>query len=307
MSIVPHNILNVNFFVIVLQMSFYHSLCRKIFRANSYLEFEQRERNTFLPKLPRVHCSKRLQHKKIFYGGGVLKILIVDDGVGAFATLSKLRYALSAHYVVHVLNQSFPLCEKTHKQLMMLAQRELQFAKEEQCDVVVFSSIALSMATVKTLSATSETPLFGCEAPILHASTYTASQVLLAGDAFSARLARRYPNVISVPLKDFPHLAESGASEREIANYVSDNVERYSGTFDCIALGSSSMNLYKHCFFRVFPNAQIFDSLEGVARKLRKKYKKYVNTEISVQVLGEQGESLMEKYNFFIDEIPQGY
>lgn len=236
-----------------------------------------------------------------------MKILIVDDGVGAFATLSKLRYAVSAQYVVRILNENFPLGERTHKQLMILAEQQMEFAEKEGFDAVVFSSIALSMASVRALSANYTTPLFGCEAPILHASTYTASQVLLAGDAFSARVAKRYPNVISVPLCDFPRLVESGADEREIVRYISEHTEQYCGNFDCIALGSSSMNLYRHCFSRVFPNAQIFDSLEGVARRLRKKYKKNGNAESSVQVVGENGDNLTEKYNFFIDEIPQAY
>ena len=236
-----------------------------------------------------------------------MKILIVDDGVGAFATLLKLRYAISAQYVVRILNNNFPLGEKTHKELLTLAEKQLKFAEAEQCDVVVFSSIAMSMSAVKTLSTSSVRPLFGCEAPILHASTYTASQVLLAGDAFSARVARRYPNVISVAFNEFSRLVENGADEREIVRYISERAEQYSGSFDCIALGNSSMNLYRHCFSRVFPNAQIFDSLEGVARRLRKKYKKNALVESSVQVFGENGENLAEKYNFFIDEMSQGY
>lgn len=236
-----------------------------------------------------------------------MKILIIDDGVGAFATVSKLRYAVSAQYVVRILNEHFPLGERAQKHLFSLAQREVKNAEAEGFDAVVFSSIALSMASVRTLSATSAIPLFGCEAPILHASTYTASQVLLAGDAYSTGVAKRYPNVIPVALADFARLAESGADERDIVRYVSEHAEQYSGQFDCIALGSSSMNLYRHCFSRVFPNAQIFDSLEGVARRLRKKYKKNAIAEGSVRVLSENGEDLTDKYKFFIDELPQCY
>lgn len=235
-----------------------------------------------------------------------MKILVVDDGVGVFATLAKLRYT-TANYIVHILDNHFPLEKCAPKQLLFLAQKELQFAIAENCDAVVFSSIALSMASVKTLAATSVTPLFGCEAPILHASTYTASNVLMVGDAFSARLARRCLNVIPVVLEQFSFLAESGAEEREIVHYIEENTEKYCGSFDCIALGNSSMNLYKHCFSRVFPNAQIFDSLEGVARKLRKKFKKTSNSESTLQITGENGQNLQSKYNFFIEEFYQAY
>lgn len=93
------------------------------------------------------------------------------------------------------------------------------------------------------------------------------------GDKFVARASSRFPNVIPLALEQFPVLAER-ADEREIVSYIEDATQNYYGKFDCIALGNSSMNLYKHCFSRVFPNTHVFDSLEGVARKLRKKYKK---------------------------------
>lgn len=229
-----------------------------------------------------------------------MKILIVDDGVGAFPTVNKLCRSLPADYTVLILNKQFPLGSLTAKQCFAVAQKVLDGAKD--FDAIVFSSVALSAATVKTLSQQSNVPLFGCDVPLLHAGTYSASQVLAVGDEIAMRHAKRFPNVIPLPLPRFPVLAENGADERKIVDYIAQSTEKFSG-FDCIALGNSSMNLYKNCFSRVFPNIRIFDGLDGVARKMRKTLKKSRSAECSVRVFDENWQNFSEKYNFFIEEF----
>ncbi|HIR66058.1 MAG TPA: hypothetical protein IAC95_04190 [Candidatus Fimimonas gallinarum] len=235
-----------------------------------------------------------------------MKIAIIDDGVGAFATLNKLKYGLYADYTVKILDNHFPLGNFSRQQLCDIALHCVEDAVQQNFDTVVFSSTALSMAAVKNLSSRQDMDVFGCDAPILHASTYTASQVLVVGDKFVARASSRFPNVIPLALEQFPVLAER-ADEREIVSYIEDATQNYYGKFDCIALGNSSMNLYKHCFSRVFPNTHVFDSLEGVARKLRKKYKKNLKEESTVKICGEKGVDLQQKYHFFVDELQIAY
>ena len=232
-----------------------------------------------------------------------MKIAIIDDGVGAFATLNKLKYQISADYCVYVLDAHFPLGSHNKSQLVHLAQCAYERAIQDGCNAVVFSSINLAITGGKQITPPPEIALFGCEAPIVHASTYTASKVLVVGDGFTAQLNRRFSNVIFLAMPEFPLLAESFADDKTVVNYIAEKAEQYSGTFDCIAIGNSSMNLYKHCFSRVFPNTQIFDSLEGVARKLRKRYKKNTHDGSTVTVISEKGEDLAEKYKFFTDEL----
>lgn len=263
-----------------------------------------------------------------------MNIEIIDDGVGAFAALSKLKFAVNANYTLQILDGHFPLGNLSRGELFDVARQALQNSLSRQADVVVVSSIALSMAAAKILAANCPTPVFGCEAPILHAGTYTVSRVLVAGDTYVAHAAKRFPDCIAPDFSQFPLLAESGAGERDIVAYIAQTAEKYSGSFDCIALGCSSMNLYKHCFSRVFPNAKIFDSLEGVARKMRKKlHGKIVREEKLrsvgkwqsdsgnvaesdgktnregpfLKVLGENSQDLSAKYNFFIEEFQFSY
>lgn len=223
----------------------------------------------------------------------MLTIAVIDDGVGAFPTLSKLRQVISANYICILTDK---LSKLSPKQLSDVGKRAVAFADSMGCDVTVVSSVALSRCC-KALSAVSQAALYGCDAPIVHASTYTASNVLLACDR---PVPVQAPNLVQCVMPDFPALAER-LNDRDIVRYIEDCCERYYGTFDCIALACSSMNLYKHCFARVFPNVQIFDSLEGVARRLRKKYKKFSKEEGSVRVVTSDGADVTCNYAYFVD------
>lgn len=229
----------------------------------------------------------------------MLTIGIVDDGIGAYPTLSKLRHVVSANFICLICEQHFPLGNCNSAQLLSTGYAAIAKLTEMGCDAVVLSSVALSSRCFKPLSGAANVDLFGCDAPVMHASTYTASNVLVVGDRFVTR-AQTLPNVIAREMRDFPILAEQG-SEREIVKYISESVESLYGQFDCIALANSSMNMYKHCFSRVFPNVQIFDSLEGVARRIRKKYKKLPQEVGSCTVVDLNGNPLGEKYAFFLE------
>ena len=227
----------------------------------------------------------------------MLSIGIVDDGVGFVPTLNKLRQTVSAEFTCIVANEFFPLGEQSAARLVSCGCKAVQTLADMGCNAVVLSSIALARC-LKPISQTSFVALFGCDAPVLHASTYTASKVLLVGDAFALR-SQTATGVISLPMPRFPLLAERG-SERDIVSYISELCEPLNGQFDCIALANSSMNLYKHCFARVFPNVQLFDSLEGVARRIRKTYKKYPRDDSFCRVVTLGGEDITAKYSIFI-------
>ena len=229
----------------------------------------------------------------------MLTIGIVDDGIGAYPTLSKLRQAVSANFICMIANAHFPLGNCNGGELMSIGKAAVSKLAEMGCNAVVLSSVALSSRCFKPLLGAFPVDLFGCDAPVMHASTYTASNVLVVGDRFVTR-SQNLPNVIARPMSDFPSLAEAG-QEREIVSYISQNLESLYGQFDCIALANSSMNMYKHCFSRVFPNVQIFDSLEGVARRIRKNYKKSPAGEAVTTVVDANGAAFGEKYAFFLE------
>lgn len=229
----------------------------------------------------------------------MLCIGIVDDGIGFVPTLNKLKQAVSAHFVCLVENARFPFGDRSASELLTIGVKSVNRLAEMGCNAVVLSSVSLSTRCFRTLSERQDVAVFGCEAPVLHALTYTASKVLVAGDAFATRV-QRSEGVIPIAMPRFPILAES-FDEREVVRYVSDCCDAFSGQFDCIALANSSMNLYKHCFARVFPNVKIFDSLEGVARRLRKKYRKFCKEESDFCVIDGDGRDISEKYSVFVE------
>lgn len=229
----------------------------------------------------------------------MLTIGIVDDGVGAFPTLTKLKQVVSANFICLLEDGHFPLGSATSQQLYLAGNDALKRLVDMDCDAIVLSSVALSARCFKQLSQSAPVSLFGCDAPVMHASTYTASNVLVVGDSYVTR-AQSLPNVIACGMPDFPALAEQG-DERALVKYISDCCEKYYGQFDCIALANSSMNMYKHCFSRVFPNVQIFDSLEGVARRIRKKYKKSSKEDCSCIVIDANGQTVSDKYSIYLE------
>lgn len=227
----------------------------------------------------------------------MLTVGIVDDSVGMFPTLSKLRQVVSADYICLMLDT---LSKANSQQLYSAGSSAYNKLVEMGCDAVVLSSVALSARCFKQLAANNTSmAVFGCDAPVLHASTYTVSGVLVVGDSYVVR-AQNLPNVITCAMPLFSELAAIG-NERDIVKYISDCCEKHYGKFDCIALASSSMNMYKHCFSRVFPNVQIFDSLEGVARRIRKKYKKLPKEDSTYKIIDINGTEIVEKYTFFLE------
>ncbi len=225
----------------------------------------------------------------------MVTIGIVDDGVGIFPTLYKLKQVVPANFVAVVAEDKFHTLSKG--QLCLLGETYVDFLQNKGCDCVVFSSVDLSMGAYKHLTAKTEYPIFGCEAPVNHATTYTISNVLVCGGPKVKYL--RLPNVLTCPMQDFPALAEEG-NVKNIVDYVRSTTAPFDGQFDCIAFAHSSMNLYKNCFSRVFPNVQIFDSLDGVARRLRKRYKKRAKDDGDVAVIDAKGNDLSEKYAYYL-------
>ena len=225
----------------------------------------------------------------------MLTIGIVDDGVGIFPTLYKLKQVVPATFVAMVCQSN--LHAKQRSELCQLAQGYVDFLKGMGCDCVVLSSVDLSMAAYKFLTAQTDYPIFGCEAPVNHATTYTISNVLVCGGPKVKYI--RQPNTITCVLDQFPQLAEAG-NIKNIVDYIRDKTAPFDGQFDCIALSHSAMNLYKSCFSRVYPNVQIFDSLDGVARRVRKKYKKHAKDDGDVFLIDTKGNDISAKYAKFL-------
>lgn len=229
----------------------------------------------------------------------MLTIGILDDGVGIFATYYKLKQVVCGNFICKIMDDSFPLSKRTVSQLVCEGRKAIDDLVNLGCDIIVLSSVAMSTLCYKRFAVDCAVPLYASEAPVLHAATYTASGVLVCGDS-KTYLKQTLPNTQCCAMDDFPLLAEQ-ADERKIVVYIDECLSGYIGKFDCIALASSSMNMYKHCFSRVCPNVRIFDSLDGVARKIRKKYKKMAKDEGFCKVFNQKGADVTEKYGIFFE------
>lgn len=229
----------------------------------------------------------------------MLSVGIIDEGIGGVYACCKLKQVICADYHVKVVEDKLPLgsCGKTR--LIQIADKATQSLLNEGCDVIILSSIALNGACYKLLSKHYDVPFFGCEAPINHALTYTVTNVLAVGDKFVTSYINS-PNVITCAMPEFPRIAET-FSERKVVDYITDTLDGYTGQFDCIALANSSMNVYKNCFKQVFPNVQIFDSIDGTVRRLKKRFKHTSKDDSSFEVTDSNNIALTEKYSIFFE------
>ena len=223
---------------------------------------------------------------------------IIDDGVGIFPTYYKLRQVVNGNFICMILDDCFPLSKLNLQQLYTVGLQAVNSLVGFGCDVIVLSSVSLS-SVCKRLAQACSVPLYSSDAPVLHAATYTASNVLVCGDSAN-RMRFGVPNAVACVMNEFPVLAEQ-ARERQIVDYIEQCIQPYLGRFDCIALASSSMNMYKHCFNRVCPNARVFDSLDGVARRIRKKYSKFARDDGVCRVINQQGDDIAEKYALLLE------
>ncbi|MDE7454295.1 MAG: hypothetical protein K2M64_00500 [Clostridia bacterium] len=237
--------------------------------------------------------------KKFATGDSKLTIGIIDDNVGIFATYYKLRQVVKANFVCQITDKSFPLAKLNVPTLYDVGKRAIDSLIAKGADVIVLSNATIGALCYKRLAEYSTVQLYSLEAPVLHAATYTASGVLVCVD--NPRIFRQtVSNVRVCVMEDFAALSQN-ASERQITQYIEERIAEVDFNFDCLALSSSSMNLYKHCFCRVCPNVRVFDSLDGVARKIRKKYKKMSNDESTCVVLDEFGTDITQNYDIFLE------
>lgn len=223
---------------------------------------------------------------------------IIDDGVGVFPTYYKLRQVVGGNFVCMLLDDCFPLNKLDSQQLYEAGKQAVESLVDLGCDVIVLSSVCLS-SVYRRLSSICQVPLYVSEAPVLHAATYTASNVLVCSES-AILLRSRVSSALYCVMDEFPVLAEQ-SREKQIVDYIERCLQPYYGQFDCIALASSSMNMYKHCFNRVCPNARVFDSLDGVARKIRKKYAKLAKDDGGSRIVNRKLADITEKYIGFLE------
>jgi len=125
----------------------------------------------------------------------MLNIGIIDDGVGIFPTLNKLKQVVSANFVCKILDDKLPLGEKKGCELFQIGKDAVDSMEELGCDAVVLSSISLSACCYRHLINSCSVSLFASEAPVMHSATYTASKVLVVGDRY---VTKRLPVGVSV-------------------------------------------------------------------------------------------------------------
>lgn len=231
----------------------------------------------------------------------MIKIGLIDDGAGICAATAKIMRCLSADCVAMIADT--PFSGLSLSELASLAVTSAEKLQAVGCDAVVICSQAMTYAAKRR---TFPLPTYFCETPVLHSATYTASNVVVFGDRYSFRQVK-IPNAIVIDAEKFSEIALT-CSDKQIADYIEKTLAPYEGQFDCIALSDGLMSLKAECFNMAFPSVRVFDSVDGVVRKLKKAFNKQVKRqrakggyEPSVKFVNGSCEEIVANYSEFFE------
>lgn len=214
----------------------------------------------------------------------MLTLGFIDDGIGVCAAIGKVARQLPCKCIA-LVPRNYSFVGKRTSELNCFGTDAVSTLFSLGCNGVVFSSCLLSLLCKRSFL--QNPSVYFCEVPLLHASSYTASSVVVFAEKPLLRTLR-YGTAIAVDSHGFDGVADTG-NQRQICNFIEDKLRPHFGKFDCIALSSGSMSLNKSCFKMACPNVQIFDCFDGVARKLKRNFRKRSVGEFSVHFVGTDG------------------
>ncbi|MBQ3067108.1 MAG: hypothetical protein IJD18_03660 [Clostridia bacterium] len=214
-------------------------------------------------------------------------IAVVDNNLGLYPTMEKLHY-VTGHNCVGVL------WEQTERDFCAMLEQSKRVVENLDVSAVVLGNPQFAHACQSQVDGQF---VFGCDAPVLHALTYTASNVLLCADGATCHFYKRknLANLLCLDCSPMLHNNFYNSKNRQVCQTVCSLVDGVDGRFDCIVFAHSNLNLYKTFFQQCYPNVKLFDNLEGVARKLKKRLKKG-NRDGQNFVLAPNGEKITEMF-----------
>lgn len=236
-----------------------------------------------------------------------LKIAIADSGAGGINLLKKLYYTLPAHYVYFADLKNFPYGNKGAHELYQIGkaivERFLDF------DAVVFACNTMSQNCLSALqNAFPNKKIIGCTPPVNQASTYTANNFVLLATPSTIKATKRLP-YCAIPLgaEELASLVENNQKDSEILAYLEQLFATVDKPFDCIVLGCTHYSSLKTLLYRMYPAIKIFDSVDGVANRIKKTFKSRIRGQnvFSTVQFESFDDNLLEKYSKIISQFTE--
>lgn len=202
-----------------------------------------------------------------------MKIGIFDSGIGGLTTIAEIMKRIpNADYIYYADNKNAFFGEKSKEQIIGYSRAAVTYFLNKNVDVIVFACNTATAAAIDVIRAENTVTIVGTEPAIKPAAADNAKTVVLATPftATSDRFLRLNKNANTIIVK-----AEGLAEEIEeqiISNPIKFDrtINRLLSpyTFKNLVLGCTHFCYLRPNFARLYPEAQIFDGNEGVAKRV---------------------------------------
>lgn len=207
---------------------------------------------------------------------------ILDSGVGGISVLREaVKMLPSENFIYYGDNKNAPYGPKPLDEICRLSKAAVDYLLDKNVKALVLACNTITSAYAAQLRSEVQIPVIGMEPAVKPASMARcggkilalATRATLTLDKFSLLMERYGEGVIPLEGKGLVEIVEGGKRNSPEAHqallalfqpYLNEQI-------DGIVLGCTHYPFLRRQIEQFFPNAQIFDGLEGTVRQLRRK------------------------------------
>lgn len=201
---------------------------------------------------------------------------ITDSGLGGLSVLNSMYRINDRHSYIYLAdNLNSPYGIKSQSKIIELTENCVNYLKGKGADIIVLACNTATSAAVDYLRSVNHIEIVGTEPAIFPALKDKHRKILVLATPFTInseryiRLTEKYSDrIVNCPCRDLARLIDDTAPD---FNKLYDYMESILKPFrDCtgIVLGCTHYVLLKDIIHRIIPSAMIYDSSEGIAKRV---------------------------------------
>ncbi|MBR3138239.1 glutamate racemase [Candidatus Saccharibacteria bacterium] len=211
-----------------------------------------------------------------------MKIGIFDSGKGGTTIYRAIKKILPSEEYLYVADsKNCPYGEKTDEELMKIVTKIVDDLKEWGAEIIVIACNTATTRCIERLRKMYPELLFvGTEPAIKQAARSNHNRILvmatpgtIESERTKSLLAENKKNGQTIKLLACPGLADTIENGLDLDKKLDELLSKEK-EYDAVVLGCTHYSLIKDEIQKFFPNAELVDGCEGVARQVEKLIKK---------------------------------